>query len=160
MSAHNLWSYNNSNIESAIEFGFPQYAFIPFTLCSTISFSPPMSDTTIGFSDSMASNATIPNGSYVLGNTAISAALYIFCTSFPPMYPAKYTFSDIPILFTCSFSSSIIPPLPQITSFASWYPFKIFGIAAIKCCIPFSYTSLPINSIIFSLSMANFLLKL
>ena len=55
-----------------------------------------MSDTTTGFSDSIASSATIPNGSYVLGNTDMSAALYIFCTSFPFIYPAKHTFSDIP----------------------------------------------------------------
>ena len=78
-----------------------------------------MSDTTIGFSESIASSATIPNGSYVLGNTDISAALYILCTSFPAIYPAKYTFSPMPIAFTCAFNSSIIPPFPQITSFAS-----------------------------------------
>ena len=120
MSAHNLWSYNNSNIESAIEFGFPQYAFIPFFLWSTISFSPPISETTIGFSESIASNATIPNGSYVLGNTAISAALYIFSTSFPFIYPAKYTLLSIPIAFTWFLNSSSIPPLPHITSLLSW----------------------------------------
>ena len=98
-----------------------------------MSPSPPTSDTTIGLSANIPSNATIPNGSYVLGNTDISAALYIFSTSFPPKYPAKYILSPSPKLSASALSSSIIPPLPATTNLASWYPAKTFGIAAIKC---------------------------
>ena len=120
---------------------------IPVRSCSKISAGPPTAAAAMASPCSIPSNTTIPNGSYQLGTTRISATQYQRATSDGVSHPVKCTWLRYGNKVSMSQVRSISapPPYPPTkTNLTSGNSPKTVGIAWSNSRMPFRSTNRPL----------------